>query len=283
MSYEVYIDVVFVTNLLMDYFLLRTAGWILSCKKNRGRIFLAAVTGALYSCLLLYIPAEDFLPAAILCHGACAYFMIRIGFGLKKGGLLIKAMVTLYLTAFLWGGFWEVLSSGWKITARTFFLFAFCTYFALSALIYISESLKVKLKHIYPITISYGGKVQSAYGFYDTGNLLTEPVSGRPVSVVCPEFLESILPEEMKESLKHIKESQGETESTWLEELNPRFVPYRAVGNENGMLLAVTLEDLCIHTPKEVVHVERPVFAVSEEASALEKECKVLLNSKLLH
>lgn len=87
----------------------------------------------------------------------------------------------------------------------------------------------------------------------------------------------------MKESLKHIKESQGETESTRLEELNPRFVPYRAVGNEKGMLLAVTLEDLCIHTPKEVVRVERPVFAVSEEASALEKECKVLLNSRLLH
>ena len=49
------------------------------------------------------------------------------------------------------------------------------------------------------------------------------------------------------------------------------------------MLLAVTLEDLCIPTPREVVHVERPVFAVSEEASALEKECKVLLNSRLLH
>ena len=88
--------------------------------------------------------------------------------------------------------------------------------------------------------------MQSAYGFYDTGNLLTEPVSGRPVSVVCPEFLESILPEEMQESLKYIKENQGEKKSTRLEELNPRFVPYRAVGKENGMLLAVTLEDRCV-------------------------------------
>lgn len=283
MSYEVYIDVVFVTNLLMDYFLLRIAGWILSCGKSRVRSFFAAAAGAFYSCFLLYIPAEDFLPAAILCHGACAYLMIRIGFGLKKGGLVVKAMVTLYLTAFLWGGFWEVLSSGWKMTVRTFFLFAFCTYFALSALIYLTETLRARMKHIYPITISYRGKVQSAYGFYDTGNLLTEPVSGKPVSVVCPELLESILPEEMKESLKNIKENQGEKESTQLKEIRPRFVPYRAVGKENGMLLAVTLEDLCIHTPKEVVHVESPVFAMSEEASALEKECKVLLNSRLLH
>jgi stage II sporulation protein GA (sporulation sigma-E factor processing peptidase) len=48
------------------------------------------------------------------------------------------------------------------------------------------------------------------------------------------------------------------------------------------MLLAVTLEDLCIHTPREVVHVENPVFALSYEPSALGQEYKVLLNSRLL-
>ena len=34
----------------------------------------------------------------------------------------------------------------------------------------------MKLKHIYPITISYGGKVQSAYGFYDTGDVYKRQV-----------------------------------------------------------------------------------------------------------
>lgn len=283
MYYEIYIDVVFVTNLLMDYFLLRVVGRLLSCKKSRKRTLLAAVAGAFISCLLLFIPAEDFLPAAVLCHGACAYLMIRIGLGLKKGGLLAKAMTALYLTAFLCGGFWEVLSSGFGITVRTFLLFAFCTYFGLSAFIYLGDSLRVGMRHIYPVTLSYGGRVQSAYGLYDTGNLLTEPLSGKPVSVVRAELLEAILPEEMTESLKHIKENHGEKESTQLAALHPRFVPYRAVGKEDGMLLAVTLEDLCIHTPKEVIHVEKPMFALLEEPSALEKECKVLLNSRLLH
>ncbi len=35
MYYEVYIDVVFATNLLMDYILLRLVGTIFRCRKNR--------------------------------------------------------------------------------------------------------------------------------------------------------------------------------------------------------------------------------------------------------
>ena len=37
MHYEIYIDVVFVTNLLMDYILLRFTGKIFRCGKSRGR------------------------------------------------------------------------------------------------------------------------------------------------------------------------------------------------------------------------------------------------------
>ena len=49
------------------------------------------------------------------------------------------------------------------------------------------------------------------------------------------------------------------------------------------MMLAVTLEDLCIFTPREVVHVADPVLALSFEPSTLGKEYKVLLNFRLLH
>ena len=49
------------------------------------------------------------------------------------------------------------------------------------------------------------------------------------------------------------------------------------------LVLAVTLDDLIIHTPREAVHVPQPVFALSAEPFALGKEYKVLLNSRLLH
>lgn len=283
MYYEVYIDVVFVTNLLMDYVLLRIVGMLFRCRGSRKRCLLAAAIGALFSCLILYIPTEAFLPVTILLHGACAMGMLMIGCGLKKGGLLLKAMVTLYLTAFLCGGFWEVMTANGSITLKTFFLFTLCTYLGLTALVYLSDSVRARMKNIYPITLSYQGKVQSSYGFYDTGNLLADPISGAPVSIVKPEILEAMLSGELVDKLKHLKENPGELKNTELAGLRPHFLPYTTVGNSEGMLLAVTLEDLCIHTPREVVHVSRPVFALSFEPSTLGNEYKVLLNSRLLH
>jgi stage II sporulation protein GA (sporulation sigma-E factor processing peptidase) len=279
---EIYIDAVFVTNLLMDYILLRILGKLFRCRRNRKRSFIAAALGALFSCLILYVPAEGFPWAAVLCHGACAYLMVRIACNIKKGRLLLKAMAALYLMGFLTGGFWEAVASDFGYAWRTFFLLAGITYISLSVLVYLSDSVRIQRKNIYPVTLSYGGRVQSAYGFYDTGNLLAEPVTGRPVSLVKPELLEALLSGESAKQLKHLRENPGEAKSTELAGLHPRFVPYRTVGTGQGMLLAVTLEDLCIHTPREVVHVENPVFALSYEPSALGQEYKVLLNSRLL-
>lgn len=282
MYYKVYIDIVFVTNLLMDYILLRLVGFVFRCRRNRLRCLLAAGAGALFSCFILYLPGDRSTWMDILLHGICAMIMLRIGYRMKKGGLLVKAMITMYLTAFLCGGFWEVLAAGRSLTLKTFLLFAVCTWLGISTAIYLSDSIRVRRRHIYPITLSYQGKVQSAYGFYDTGNLLVDPIGGGPVSILKPEVLEVMLSGELVDKLKHLKENPGELKSTELASLKPHFLPYRTVDGQNGLLLAVTLEDLCIHTPREVVHISGPVFALSFEPSALGKEYKVLLNSRLL-
>ena len=283
MYYEVYIDVVFVTNILMDYILLRLVGKLFRCRRTRGRSLLAAAVGALFSCFILYVQMDGFLPVVILLHGACAMGMIRTGLGLKKGSLLVKAMLAMYLMAFLLGGFLEAAAAGTEMTWKMFGLLAVSAYLGLSGLMYLSDSVRAQRKNIYPLTLSYQGKVQSAYGYYDTGNLLSDPVSGAPVSVMKPELLETMLPGELLDGLKHLNENPGEAESTELVLLKPRFLPYRTVGQEEGVMLAITLEDLCIHTPGEVIHVSAPVFALAFEPSALGKEYKVLLNSRLLH
>lgn len=48
-------------------------------------------------------------------------------------------------------------------------------------------------------------------------------------------------------------------------------------------MLAVILDDLCIHTPREVIHVANPVLALAMEPNPLGKEYQVLLNSRILH
>lgn len=283
MYQEIYIDIVFVTNLLMDYILLRFVGILFRFKGRRWQCFGAAAGGSLISCLLLLIETDRNLGMTIFLHGACALGMVRVGWGIKKGSLLIKTMILLYMTAFLCGGFWDVISRNRELSIKTFLLCAVCTYFGSSAFVCLSDSIRTRTQNIYPITLTYKGKVQSAYGFYDTGNMLTDSLSGAAVSIIQPEVLNKILSEDLIEKLKYQKENYEEMKSTELVDLKPHFLTYQSIGSEQGLLLAVTLETLCIHTPGEVVHVSKPVFAFSFEPSTLGKEYEVLLNSRLFH
>ena len=140
MYYDVYIDIVFLTNLLMDYVLLCIVGKLFLRKRNRGRILLAAAVGALFSCLILYILPDMIFPAKVLLHGGCAWGMLVLGLDLKKNGLLVKALVTVYLMAFFMGGLMEAAPVK-KTTPIRFLIVAAGAYMGLSALIYLSDSV----------------------------------------------------------------------------------------------------------------------------------------------
>ena len=169
-----------------------------------------------------------------------------------------------------------------KATPVRFLIVAVGAYMGLSALIYLSDSFRARWKNIYPVTLSYGKNVQQFFGLLDTGNLLVDPMNQKEVFVIKPEVLEMILPDEKADLVRHLKENPGELEGTKITDLHPHFLPYRTVGEE-GVMLAVILDDLCIHTPREVIHVPNPVLALAVEPSALGKEYQVLLNSRILH
>ena len=169
-----------------------------------------------------------------------------------------------------------------KATPIRFLIVAAGAYMGLSALIYHSDSFRARWKNIYPVTLSYRGNVQPFFGLWDTGNFLVDPISQKEVFIIKPEVLEALLPQENEDRLKHLKENPGELEGTEPADLHPHFLPYKTIG-EVGVLLAVVLDDLCIHTPREVIHVANPVLALAVEPSALGKEYQVLLNSRILH
>ena len=101
MYQNIYIDIVFMTNFLMDYMLLRLVGKFLHLDGKRLRCVLSAAFGSFVSCLLLCVPFKIIFPAAVLIHGGCAFFMASFAFRLKKGGLLAKTILALYFTAFV--------------------------------------------------------------------------------------------------------------------------------------------------------------------------------------
>ena len=277
---EIYIDIVFMANFLMDYVLLRLVLMVLHYRRKRFWCVLGAILGAVFSCIYVILPG--IVPGALL-QAVGAVIMLRTGCGIRKKSLLAEAAVFLYTAAFFCGGLWRVLTGGGHCAAGEFPVLLTATYAGLTAFIKIWELRSIRKRNIYPVTLFYQGKKQETYGFCDTGNLLSDPLSGQPVSVVEEKLLQTVLSEELTEKLKHLKENPGELRSTELTGLRPKLIPCRTVAGEVRMLPAVTLEKLCIHTLDKQICVSSPVFAVLFEPSALGKEYKVLLNSRLLH
>ena len=85
---EIYIDVVFAANLLMDYLLLELVARFLRCRTSHRRCLAAAILGAFGSCLILCIPSENTPVLTVVLHGFCALLMLRIGLKIQKEGLL---------------------------------------------------------------------------------------------------------------------------------------------------------------------------------------------------
>lgn len=100
MYQNIYIDIVFMTNFLMDYMLLRLVGKFLHLDGKRLRCVLSAAFGSFVSCLLLCVPFKIIFPAAVLIHGGCA-FMASFAFRLKKEAFLRKPF-WLCISQLLW-------------------------------------------------------------------------------------------------------------------------------------------------------------------------------------
>ena len=96
MYQRMYIDIVFMTNFLMDYMLLRLVGKFLHLDGKRRRCVISAAFGSFVSCLLVCAPFKIIFPAAVLIHGGCAFFMASFAFRLKKGGLLVKTILAVF-------------------------------------------------------------------------------------------------------------------------------------------------------------------------------------------
>ena len=103
MYYELYIDVFFLENFMIDSLLLLAVGRVMKCGRSYGRIVLGGILGSLLTCLVIVIP----LPAAaklVFFHVIVNSLMIIAGLKITSAGQFVKALVLLYLSAVVAGG-----------------------------------------------------------------------------------------------------------------------------------------------------------------------------------
>ncbi len=223
---KVYLDVVILLNFLVDLLLLLGAGRLGGLRTGLGRVVLAAVLGALYAgaCLL---PSFRFL-GSTLWRTVMLAAMGMLAFGIRAAAL--RCTVLFVLLSMAMGGIALGLGRG---------SFGSLTLAAAGVLVLCIVGFQGKAGQSFlPIELTRNGHTARLTALVDTGNTLTDPVTGESVLVIgaqAAERLTGLTAEQLAQPVQ-----------TMASGVMPglRLIPYRAVGQSCGMLLAMRFENV---------------------------------------
>lgn len=98
----VYLDIVFIENLVINYIILMATGLVNKIKMKHYRLFISSMLGAIYA-IFTYIAWES-IKNSIFIKIVFSIIMIYIAFRPKKIKQLFKQLLIFYLTTFAFGG-----------------------------------------------------------------------------------------------------------------------------------------------------------------------------------
>ena len=225
MYYELYIDVLFLENFLMDYILLLITKHVLRSREPVWRICLAALAGTFATCVVVAVR----IPYTFIKYGLFYLIipgiMLIVGLRIRKGPELARGMITLYIGGFLTGGIFSFLGQYAQVGSLFFALAVASYYLASGALKMLSRLFHFGEIHC-EVRLVYGKRTCSAAAVIDTGNHLRDPVSGKAVSIITRHMAEKLMSLEELKSLRKIE--------------------YHTIGKGRGMLPVVTIDSLWI-------------------------------------
>lgn len=258
----IYLDVVLIENLIMNYIILFATGYILKIKLNHIKLILSALLGGIYSILaymeVLEIYTNFFMKILL------SVVMVYLAYNAKNIKLLLKQITIFYLTSFVFGGCSFALLYFVKpqeILMRNGMLIG--TYplkiavlggivgFTISVIAFKVVKRRLNKKDMFcDITVFVGEKNIKTKAMIDTGNMLKDPITRMPVIVVEKDILYEIIPHKILDNLEKI--IGGEISNEIYEEevikyiSKFRVIPFTSLGKENGMLLGLKVKKVIV-------------------------------------
>ena len=247
----VYIDKVFVLNTVVDYLLLLTTAALAGTPLRRVRFALFAASGGLYAvgaCLfpLLSQPLIRVLFGGVialltflreprswrlavlffLLSGALAGLMLALGLAI---GTPTGIMQRIYYADLSWG---VLIGSSVVFYVLLHLLFR--------------QGARYGGGDTVDITISIRGRSCRVRALRDSGNTLRDPIRGQPVLVVETVAMASLWEDGISEILSSNCSVEGKMAQLSEKELHFTLMPYKSVGGNTGLLLAVRSDFLRI-------------------------------------
>lgn len=223
---RVYLDLVVILNTAVDFLLLLGTNRLSGFPSEGKRLLPAALLGGIYSgaCLL---PGFRFL-GNTLWRLVSLGLMSVLAFGWNRSALKRCGLFTLLSMAL--GG----IALGLGQDSFPALLLACAGVWLLSR---VSFGGSAEQQSYVPVELSHGGQRVRLIALRDTGNALRDPVSGEQVLIIGSDAAR-VLTGLTREQLKQPLETLAQRPIPGL-----RLIPYHAVGNPGGMLLALRLRN----------------------------------------
>ncbi len=227
----VYADVLIILNTYVNFALLRLASLISSANASRIRLLISALTGGVYSLIILVDGIPD--AVSVLLKIAVSVLMTLIAFGYNNFHMYAKRVLSFIFVSFLFAGsmfaLWIFVRPDTMLynNATVYFQFDTMTLliattvcYAILRFICLIIDRKAPKGYIYDLTVYIDDKTVSCKALLDSGNTLKDYFTSLSiVTVDSTKF--SFIPNDIEKIPPHLK---------------PRYVPVNTVSGDSVML-----------------------------------------------
>lgn len=297
----IYLDMVFLINLLMNFLILLFVAIVLNLKKNFFRIFLGAAAGCIFllSIVLPHFPVFQSLPFKIALSAA----MILVSFQPHSFKDFIKILGFFYLISFMVGGgafalfyFYNLKNTflnsmllinnisvpWWILLVSSFMLFLF--FKLLWPLVYRMLSKDTLLV---PMTVTFDEKSLEIKALIDTGNNLHDPISDFPVVIVEFEAVKDLFSADLQAALMKGAEENlqymGEliSGSKWATRF--RVIPFESIGKSKGLMIGFKPDMITVIFNNKILEIKDAILGIYQRILSPDGTYRALLNPDLLN
>lgn len=253
----IYIDIIILENLIMNYIILYATGLISKNRIYYFRIFCASFIGAIYS-VIQYISKLQ-IYSNLFFKIILSIIMVFIAFNPQNVKKMCKQIMLFYLTTFTFGGVATyliymlkpenvIIKNGVFVgtyVLKVIFIGAIVGTVVLIICFKFTKNKITKKDMICQIKIYLNKKEKVLNAIVDTGNMLKEPITGNPVMVVERTALYDLMPKEILNNIDNILGGDFEkipdyVKNEYISRL--KMIPFSSLGKQNGMLVGIKPE-----------------------------------------
>jgi stage II sporulation protein GA (sporulation sigma-E factor processing peptidase) len=281
----------------MNYIILFATYVIIKPKTKHPqiRMILSSLLGSIYA-IIVYLNILS-IYTNLLAKITLSVVMVYIAFAPPNVKQLLKQILIFYLVSFIFGGctfalIYFLKPENVEMKNGVFVgmypirvgLIAGVIAFIITQIAFKINKSKLNNKNTFiEIELYNKNKMTKARALLDSGNMLKEPISQKPVIVVEKTTLSKIIPEEVLNYIEKIVGGDDQEKNEMQEYLSKiRMVPFMSLGKENGMLIGIRLDKIKINTEDIRLEKENIIAGIYEKKLTKDNKYNALIGLNLL-